>query len=238
MIREFQLSIPQPCSQQWHSFVPTDKGAFCGSCAKEVIDFTKLSDEQVIAYFQKQSSRTCGKFRPDQLKIYSLIPARPSRRWPWVTVVAMSVMLFFTSRETTAQRVCRKPKTTEQYPSYKTGEAFLENVSAVRITGKVTDKHGNDMPGVNVLRKGTTQGTTTDAKGMYTFVMTDLTLSNTFVFSFVGYTSAEYQAYWNSDTCTLNVCMMEDLMVLGGAEITTNRISPRRWWWQLKGLFE
>ena len=57
------------------------------------------------------------------------------------------------------------------------------------VTGKVTSEDGEDLPGVNVLVKGTTRGTTTDVNGNFRL---DVANENaTLVFSFVGYSSQE-----------------------------------------------
>lgn len=57
------------------------------------------------------------------------------------------------------------------------------------IKGKITDKEtGDGLPGVNVVVKGTSSGTTTDGNGLYTLSVPD---NATLVFSFVGYLSQE-----------------------------------------------
>ncbi|MEM9858265.1 MAG: TonB-dependent receptor [Bacteroidota bacterium] len=57
------------------------------------------------------------------------------------------------------------------------------------VSGKVTDAtDGSGLPGVNVIEKGTTNGTVTDFDGNYTLSVSS---GATIVFSFVGYTSQE-----------------------------------------------
>ena len=34
------FEIKEPCHEDWSKMTRTEKGAFCQSCAKEVIDFT------------------------------------------------------------------------------------------------------------------------------------------------------------------------------------------------------
>jgi len=60
-----------------------------------------------------------------------------------------------------------------------------------QIQGKVVDEEGTSLPGVNVLIKGTTQGTATDADGKYSLSVPDGTTNPTLIFSFIGYTSQE-----------------------------------------------
>lgn len=57
------------------------------------------------------------------------------------------------------------------------------------IQGAVTDETGAGVPGVNVLLKGTTIGTTTDAVGKYSINVPDE--NSVLVFSFIGYASQE-----------------------------------------------
>ncbi len=57
------------------------------------------------------------------------------------------------------------------------------------VTGKVTDDKGEGLPGVNVLLKGTTTGTATDANGKYSLTIPDGT--GTLVFSSIGYIGEE-----------------------------------------------
>lgn len=58
------------------------------------------------------------------------------------------------------------------------------------VKGKVTDKEkGEGLPGVNVVLKGTSTGTTTDGEGHYTLAVPES--GAVLVFSFVGYVSQE-----------------------------------------------
>ncbi len=53
------------------------------------------------------------------------------------------------------------------------------------VTGRVLDSDGVSLPGVNILERGTTNGTVTDAEGNYTINVA--AGSSTLVFTFVGY---------------------------------------------------
>ena len=64
-----------------------------------------------------------------------------------------------------------------------------ETQQQIRISGTIVDENGIPLPGVNVVIKGTTVGTTTDADGKYSIAVPgpDAVL----VASFIGYVSAE-----------------------------------------------
>jgi TonB-linked SusC/RagA family outer membrane protein len=59
------------------------------------------------------------------------------------------------------------------------------------VKGKVSDETGMAMPGVNVLIKGTSTGTTTDASGTYTLNVPSNVSATSLVFSFIGYSTME-----------------------------------------------
>ena len=80
------------------------------------------------------------------------------------------------------------------------GSALTADLTVLRVrqerivTGLVTGETGEEMPGVSVVLKGTTRGTTTGADGRYRLALPDLSDGPgtvTLVFSFVGYTSQE-----------------------------------------------
>lgn len=65
-------------------------------------------------------------------------------------------------------------------------ELSIDNIT---VTGKVTDETGTPLPGANVLEKGTTNGTTTDANGDFSLTVKDE--KSVLVISFIGYSSKE-----------------------------------------------
>jgi hypothetical protein len=79
------------------------------------------------------------------------------------------------------------------------------------ITGRVTADQGNGLPGVNVLLKGSTTGTTTDSEGNYALNVTDTQANGTLVFSFIGYLTEEI-AIGNRNV--LNVSLLPDIKSL------------------------
>ncbi|MCE6991401.1 TonB-dependent receptor [Dyadobacter sp. CY323] len=64
-----------------------------------------------------------------------------------------------------------------------------ETKAAVTVSGKVTDEKGAGLPGVNVIEKGTSNGTTTNPDGDYTITVAGG--SSVLTFSFIGYVPQE-----------------------------------------------
>lgn len=64
-----KIDIPSPCHQEWNNMKPTAEGAFCASCNKNLIDFTKKSNQEIENYFLKTENNIsiCAKLSTSQL---------------------------------------------------------------------------------------------------------------------------------------------------------------------------
>lgn len=94
---------------------------------------------------------------------------------------------------------------------------------AQKVTGKVTDmESGSPLPGVTVLIKGSTNGTTTDANGTYSI---NASGSSTLVFSYVGFTAREMAV---GNRTVINVTMVPDVTSLEEVVVTGYSAQQRR----------
>jgi iron complex outermembrane receptor protein len=91
---------------------------------------------------------------------------------------------------------------------------------AQEVRGTITDNSGVTLPGVNVLEKGTNNGTITDFDGKYSI---DVSENAILVFSFIGYETLEKSVNGQS---TLNVSLADGL-ALSEVQIVGSR-SPKR----------
>ena len=86
----------------------------------------------------------------------------------------------------------------------------------IPISGTVNDDTGEPLPGVNVVIKGTQQGTVTDANGFYSLQAPDN--NATLVFTFLGYATQEFLV---GDQRAINVTLteaireLEEVVVIG-----------------------
>jgi TonB-linked SusC/RagA family outer membrane protein len=74
-----------------------------------------------------------------------------------------------------------------------------------QLTGRVTTDKGEALPGVTVVLKGTTKGTSTGADGTFSLAVPET--GGTLIFSFVGYSTQERNFTGSS---TINVKLSED----------------------------
>ncbi|NVO84912.1 hypothetical protein [Hymenobacter terrestris] len=49
MSSSLTISVPQPCSENWAAMTPAAQGRHCAACAKTVVDFSCMTDAQVVA---------------------------------------------------------------------------------------------------------------------------------------------------------------------------------------------
>jgi hypothetical protein len=62
MKKEIYLHIPQPCHEDWNNMTLVQQGRFCQSCSKKVVDFTSMTDQQILEVLAKAATKTCGHF--------------------------------------------------------------------------------------------------------------------------------------------------------------------------------
>lgn len=69
-MKYLDISITNPCNENWDSMTEAEKGRFCQKCQKEVVDFTQMTDNQIISFFQEhQNKNVCGRFYPYQIEV-------------------------------------------------------------------------------------------------------------------------------------------------------------------------
>ena len=75
--KAIQITLPEPCHEDWDEMTPVERGRFCSRCQKTVIDFTKWTDEALLNFFLKDKNKTCGRFTTFQLDRNITVPPEP-----------------------------------------------------------------------------------------------------------------------------------------------------------------
>jgi len=94
MKNNIAIHIPQPCHEDWQQMTPVDQGRFCQSCAKQVVDFSLMTDQQVLNYLSTTAGRVCGRFAEDQLQ-RPLQPTKQEKKKIWWVAAAMPLLMMF-----------------------------------------------------------------------------------------------------------------------------------------------
>lgn len=194
-MQNLQLSIPEPCHENWQQMTPTDQGRFCNACAKEVIDFSTMTDIQVLNYFTNMTNeKVCGRALPEQLDRTLSRHEQPKKKLFWYWNYMVMFFMFFGKGNSAKAQGGIKP-ITELSPVKNTdirGELIkvgdVNRVVSRVITGKIMDIDGNPVSFASVKIKGTSKGVAADANGAYSM---RINLNDILVISGAGFTETE-----------------------------------------------
>ncbi|WP_422361395.1 carboxypeptidase-like regulatory domain-containing protein [Reichenbachiella sp.] len=244
MKKQYSLSINKPCSEKWSGFEKTPEGGFCDSCQKDVIDFTKLTESEIIQFISKSSSNTCVRISQNQLNYMYSEPNNSigSSRWPWLKAGMASLSLLFLSQQTLAKKIELRPETEVIQPEMKKKQVDVnqKQVSTHTVSGVVLDDFGDSLSGVNIILKGTAIGAVTDLDGKFKFPV-EVKTGDILVFSFIGMETKEY-TIGKDEPVTMKLQMvMDHYALMGELSIEEVYISQSsglgNLWSKLKGLF-
>jgi hypothetical protein len=200
-----------------------------------------MTDEQLVQYLKKNAGHTCGRFRPEQLRSYSQefnVNVNPG--WMLLKAAFVSLLLVLVSKPSTAQSTDTKPKI-ENVKQTRKEKKKQSAVSPLHIVkGVVMDSFDRlPIPGVNVILKGTDQGTVTDAHGEFEFP-NKLKEGDLLVFTFIGYVSEEFKVPRQIEAETVQMPLCMDVSVLGEVAVNetyTTKTGFREWWSKVKSIF-
>lgn len=95
-MQKWQISIPEPCHENWQQMTATDQGRFCNACVKEVIDFSMLTDVEMLNYFNTRSyEKVCGRALPSQLNRTLSSSKEPKKKTFWYGHYMLLFFMFF-----------------------------------------------------------------------------------------------------------------------------------------------
>lgn len=149
---------------------PHEQGRFCGSCQKTVVDFTMMSNQEVLNYFLKADHNVCGRFADDQLN-KELIITEKKKRFSWVYVWNILVATFLTVKaDAQSCPPIKEPVAAIDHLPKKIGKvAYVHSLpKPVVIKGKVVDENNNrPVIGASIRIKGAQGGCMADTNGIF-----------------------------------------------------------------------
>ena len=221
---KLQLSITQPCHENWQQMNATEKGRYCNACAKEVVDFTALSDTEVLYYFiNKKKENVCGRLYEEQLNRDFIKPVYTPKKIAWYWNYFVMILLFMFKGNAGKAQAIQQQHPLEQGNKSGTlitlggivGGISTTPNKAFEITGKITDKNGAIIPAATIKIKGINNAALTDAGGAYR--LTGISKKDIIVVSAIGYNSIEMKVNASGqNNCVLRESsLMGDVVVVG-----------------------
>lgn len=179
------IELPNPCHENWWEMEKVPLGRHCNVCEKKVIDFTRMTDQQVIEILQKANYKTFGKFTEHQLnngfekKKENFLPFQ-------LKAAASAVFLLFSMKslalnttktekvemntKLNSQKVYSFRKQINQVPT-DTNKRFLKGVVLDSISGEV-------IPSVKITLVENSSRTITDIDGKFVLELPEGLIDN------------------------------------------------------------
>ena len=198
MQKRTNLHIATPCHEDWNQMTATDAGRFCASCSKQVVDFTAMSDTQILQFLAGHKGELCGRFDGDQLN-RPLVEPTLSKKKSWYLALALPFSLFFQKGfGQKAPRTLGKmaPKVEQKSPEPReviVGAFVLPPVISewVTLTGTLSDEKGMPVRYGTVTIPGTRYSCVADSAGRFSMKMRRGENSVMLAVSAVGYEPME-----------------------------------------------
>lgn len=213
------LTIPEPCHENWHQMTPTQKGRFCKSCNKEVIDFTR-SPKSELARATKKDQSICGRFKPHQLNtpLPSVSQSQFRRNAAFLGFTSLLAVCTPAMGQETANSLEVIPQTAVVG---RVATATLEppTKNVVTLQGVVTDGM-YPLPGAHVTIEGTRIAVQTDFDGNFKIAISDKYKDSeiTLVISYIGFVTHEKKVSLSDKKVQVALTGLEE-DVLGGLTI-------------------
>ena len=172
-MKAVQLTIAEPCHQNWNEMLPEEQGKFCLSCQKIVVDFTTMSDREVLNYFNTNTGNTCGRFNDDQLNTTLSVPKERSiGKWKyfWQFLLPAVFAVHTAEAQTTMDKpaICQPQLIQEDFPVIMGIVAMpIKKEKRTTVNGTIVDGNGVPIPYVSVMVSGTKTGVAADSAGKF-----------------------------------------------------------------------
>lgn len=182
-----QLSIPDPCHEDWNQMTPQENGRYCTQCSKVLTDFTQMSDQEIIQFFENNTENVCGRLTKTQTqKIYYHYLEENKSNFYLPRIAASWLLVSWLSLSPNVNAQDLKPERTEQLLTDTTSN----QPSAPRILrGTVFDtKPKEPLIGTSIIFENTERGTISDIDGKFELeIPANIPLNTNIVFKFVEY---------------------------------------------------
>lgn len=163
-----RIQIAEPCHENWDKMLEEEKGKFCLACQKNVVDFSRMSNEEIINYFEQNAGKSiCGRIAKHQHNT----PISNYRKvvTPWfnkyVAGFFIALGFYHPSKGQTAIQASEQ-LTTKGRVSVDTAPIMSDK--KLVINGRVLDSKTNKgIKGVEITIAGSDIVVTTDKNGNY-----------------------------------------------------------------------
>lgn len=211
---------------------PAEKGRFCSSCQKVVVDFTILSDAEIINYFKVYKTKACGRFTSNQLhrKMQLEKPYKSGFNYKFFTGISLLLGLSMPIMGHEYTQVNIKKEYVLDENTVIENNSLHDSLRTIR--GKITDSLTMEpLIGAIVRVKGITRVVTTDLDGYFEIKVEGNNISNAVLsISYTGYETKEIKVPLSTNSL-IEVQLSEAAIEIAGDVIivtttTLGAVSP------------
>jgi CarboxypepD_reg-like domain len=245
MLKNVQIRIDDPCSEPWDRMHPKEEGRFCSSCQKTVVDFTGMSDQEVLNWFAMQKRGVCGRFREGQLNHeLTAQPQRKNGRLGWWRYVLAGLLL---SSEVSAQTSPAGPPVSQRDSTRRDDGLKIGKVATPglphspqrplpdTLRGRLVDSANGKPISYASITTGRYHGVAADPEGYFAIPRSAIADGHTLTISCVGYKTIVIDAAktWmdgREQVITLGPGgnVLGEVVVAGGVAVVTRRTRSKK----------
>jgi CarboxypepD_reg-like domain/Secretion system C-terminal sorting domain len=202
MPASLHVNIPEPCHENWQNMTPNQQGRHCMSCQKTVVDFTLMSDQEILNHISRASSNICGRFDEEQLdKVYEEKKIRRSFsfRYAWNVVVATFLLTGNAAMAQSKNPVKKKEMVnSKDKTDNREQQIILGGIASIipdrKITGEIIDDStGKPVSFASIRIKGVKTGLSANEAGRFDLVAPGRKNKITLIASAIGYADNEFE---------------------------------------------
>ncbi len=147
------ISKKYTCPQEQRELEETAQEIYCHTCQHEVIDFTKMSSQEIIDFFQNRSrkQKTCGLLKEYQFKDVNqkLYSTRNNIHKKLVAPLAMASIIGMSSCASCQDAsIAQQRETPNPSIEISNREAYSDSTLYHTISGQVVDTNNHALQGV------------------------------------------------------------------------------------------
>jgi hypothetical protein len=193
-MKALSIHIATPCHEDWQQMTPVDKGRFCQSCAKQVVDFSVMTDQQILNYISNASGSMCGRFADDQLQ-RPLQPVQHSTKKVWWIAAIMPLLLLFEKGNAQKKKHTpgvKKVNFNREYISILGNLSINEVRPVIQIKvaaayGIIVNAAGQPISFASIVVNGKADDIVADAQGRFAILVPNGDTASYFEVTAVGY---------------------------------------------------
>ncbi len=236
MKNSYLLNIQDPCNEKWNTMQPHDRGKFCLQCSKEVIDFTKLDNTEIIQIIEQSKSRICGRMSVSQLDRLIEIPSKKNRSKLRKVLTAIfligSTGSIFASPLVSKANSLNVSKNESNYKRIDIKKHIRTDSLKNTLKGQVLTESEEPIPGADIFIKELNVEIETDLEGNFSINLPENFTNDsiTIVIKYPGFHDLETRIYKSQLSFEQKFYLKEEEAVVLTGIVVTKYVKIR--WWQ------